>query len=134
MSSTANFTTADGNPDSVTGSALFHLLASLFTGEVSFSNNIPPELEIRQLRSLGLSVAEIARRTETNAAVVRRIVGKLDPGEVMERKRLQEETARRIDAEPLTWSEKAERWTAETGQSSATFWRVLKRCGSADFL
>jgi hypothetical protein len=79
------------------------------------------------LRSLGLSVAEIAKRTETTAAIVRRIVGKLDPGEMAEKRRLQEETARRIDAEPLTWSEKAKRWTAETGQSGATLWRVLKR-------
>ncbi len=88
--------------------------------------------EIRKLRALGQSVAEIARRTEATISEVRRIVGKLDPQEVAERRRLQEETARRIDAEPLTWSEKAKQWTAETGQSGATFWRVLKRCASTD--
>lgn len=99
--------------------------------QVQFRTNDPPELEIRQLRSLGLSVAEIAKRTEMTAAVVRRIVGKLDPGEVARRRRLQEETARRINAEPLPWSEKAARWTAETGQSGATFWRVLTRIDEA---
>jgi hypothetical protein len=77
-------------------------------------------------------VAEIAKRTKTTAAIVRRIVGKLDPQDVAKRRRLQEETARRIDAEPLPWSEKAKRWAAETGQSGATFWRVLKRLGKAD--
>jgi hypothetical protein len=90
--------------------------------------------KIRQLRSLGLSISEIASKTETTVAIVRRVVGKLDPQTVSNRRRHQEETARRIDAEPLSWSEKAKRWTAETGQSGATFWRVLKRCESADSL
>jgi hypothetical protein len=132
-SSVVSFSTfrfADGNPDGVTGNALFHLLASLFAVEVgpaSSCQKYMPVDEIRQLRSQGLSVAEIASQTGTTLAVVRRVVGKLDPQTVADRRRHQEETARRIDAELVLWSEKAKRWTAETGQSAATFWRVLKR-------
>jgi hypothetical protein len=111
-----------------TGSAQFHFLTSLFGLEVRLHND-PMEDEIRQLRAQGLSVAEIAKQTETTPAVVRRVVGKLDAQAVADRRRVQEATARRIDAEALPWSEKATRWTAETGQSEATFWRVLKRCG-----
>jgi hypothetical protein len=48
------------------------------------------------------------------------------------RRRVQEATARSIDAEPLPWSEKVKRWTEQTGQSKATFWRVLKRLKSDD--
>jgi hypothetical protein len=103
----------------------------VFDLEIRLRNDTP-EQQIRQLRSRGLSVAEIARQTDTTPAVVRRVVGKLDPEAVAERRRLQEETARRINAEPLSWSEKAKSWTAETGQSEATFWRVLKRCDKAD--
>jgi hypothetical protein len=88
--------------------------------------------EIRQLRALGRSVADIARRTGETVATVRRIVGKLDPEAVADRRRLQEETVRRIDAEPMSWSKKVKRWMSETGQSGATFWRVLKRCARAD--
>jgi hypothetical protein len=95
--------------------------------EVRFRNDTPEE-EIRQLRSSDLSVAEIARQTRTTAGVVRRVVGKLDPQAVADQRRHQEETARRIDSEEATWPEKVARWTAETGQSGATFWRVLKRC------
>ena len=66
--------------------------------------------EIRQLRAVGLGLAEIAKQTGSTVAVIRRIVGKVD----QEARRLQqEEVARRIDAEPLTWKEKAARWTAE---------------------
>jgi hypothetical protein len=60
------------------------------------------------------------------------VVGKLDPQAVADRRRVQEATARRIGAEPLPWSEKVKRWTEQTGQCEATFWRVLKRLKSAD--
>jgi hypothetical protein len=72
-------------------------------------------------------VAEIARRTEATPAVVRRVVGKLDPQTVADRRRVQERAAHSIDADPLPWSEKVKRWREQTGQSEATFWRVLRR-------
>ncbi len=56
--------------------------------------------------------------------VVRRVVGKLDRAAIRQR---QEEVARRINAEPLTWSEKVARWNAETGLSEATLCRALQR-------
>ena len=112
-----------GDPAAGTGSAQFHLLASTFGTTVSTRDSAPTE-RIRQLRAEGLSLAEIARRTGSTVAVVRRIVGKVD----QEARRMkQEETARRIDGEPLGWGEKVARWKAETGQSEVTFWRVLKR-------
>ena len=58
-------------------------------------------------------------------AVVRRVVGKVD---VEAARRQQEATARRINAEPLAWSEKVAMWKEQTGQCAVTFWRVLKRC------
>jgi hypothetical protein len=70
------------------------------------------------------NVAEIARQTGSTVAVVRRIVGKVDQDA---RRKQQEEIACRIDGEPLGWGEKVARWKSETGQSEATFWRVLKR-------
>lgn len=103
----------------------------MFSLEIAF-RNITPEQRIRQLRSEGLSLAEVAKQAETTPAVVRRIVGKLDPDAEAARRVAQMEVARRIDAQPLPWSEKAELWTAETGQSGTTFWRVLKRCGATD--
>ena len=81
--------------------------------------------EIRQLRALGRSVAEIARKTGATVATVRRIVGKLDPAEKERRQKEQEAAAARINAGPGSWSQKVKRWEAETGQSEATFWRVL---------
>jgi len=57
-------------------------------------------------------------------AVVRRIAGKVDR---TSHHRWQEDTARMIDAEPLTWRDKVARWKAETGQGEVTFWTVLKR-------
>lgn len=72
-------------------------------------------------------MAEIAKRTETTPAVVRRLVGTLDPETVAEKRRHQEEIARRIDAQPLPWSAKAELWKHDTGQSETTLWRILKR-------
>jgi hypothetical protein len=60
-------------------------------------------------------------------ATVRRIVGKLDPAAKERRCREQEETARRINAGPGSWSDKVQRWKAETGRSEATFFRILKR-------
>lgn len=77
-------------------------------------------------------MAEIAKQTGKTPAIVRRVVGKLDPQAKADRHRLQEATARRIDAEPLSRSEKAECWKAETGQSEATFWRVLRRGSGGD--
>jgi hypothetical protein len=58
---------------------------------------------------------------------VRRIVGKLDPAETERRRKKQEETAKRINARSDSWPEKVRRWKAETGQSEATFFRVIKR-------
>jgi hypothetical protein len=86
-----------------------------------------PVDEIRQLRGLGRSVAEIARKTGATVATVRRIVGKLDPAEMERRRKEQEETAARIDAGSERWAEKVRRWKAETGQSEGTFLRVIKR-------
>ena len=100
----------------------------MFSLEISF-RKITPEQKIRQLRSEGLSLTEVAKQAETTPAVVRRIVGKLDPDAEEARRATQVEVARRIDAQPLPWSEKARLWTEETGQSGTTFWRILKRCG-----
>ena len=75
---------------------------------------------------------EIAKRTGATPAVVRRVVGNLDPQAVADRRRVQEITARRIGAELLPWSEKVKLWTEQTGQSEATFWRVLRRLKSDD--
>jgi hypothetical protein len=113
-----------------TGSAQFHLLASLFSAEVRSPAECPkvtPVGEIRQLRAAGRSVGEIARRTGATLAEVRRIVGKLDPGEKARRRAEQEAAAGRIDARPGPWREKVRRWAAETGQSGATLFRVIKR-------
>jgi hypothetical protein len=87
--------------------------------------------EIRQLRALGRSVAEIARKTGATVATVRRIVGKLDPAEKERRQKEQEAAAARINAGPGSWSQKVKQWKAETGQSDATFFRVLERLRSA---
>lgn len=70
-------------------------------------------------------MAEIAKQTGTTVAVVRRLVGKVDRVAIC---RQQDTTARRIDAEPLRWCEKVAMWKEQTGQSEATFWRVLRRC------
>ena len=43
------------------------------------------------------------------------------------RREEQEATAARINAGPGSWSEKVRRWEAATGQSEATFRRVLHR-------
>jgi hypothetical protein len=58
---------------------------------------------------------------------VRRIVGKLDPAERERRRKEQEATASRINAGTGSWSEKVKRWEAETGQSEATLFRIIKR-------
>jgi hypothetical protein len=87
--------------------------------------------EIRQLRALGRSVAEIARKTGETVAMVRRIVGKLDPAEKESRRKEQEAAAARINAHSGCWSEMVRRWKAETGQSEATLFRVLERLSSA---
>jgi hypothetical protein len=82
---------------------------------------------MRELRSQGRSLAEIAEQTGSTATIVRRIVGKVDPVQERERRRFQEEVALRIDTEPLTFNEKVARWKAEIGQNGATFWPILKR-------
>jgi hypothetical protein len=87
--------------------------------------------EIRQLRALGRSVAEIARKTGATIATVRRIVGKLGPAEKERHRKEQEEIATRINAGPGAWSRKVKQWKAETGQSEATLFRVLERLRSA---
>jgi len=69
----------------------------------------------------------IARRTGATVSQVRRIVGRLDPADQERRRTEQEATAARIDARPAPWSEKVRLWKAETGQSGATFLRVIKR-------
>jgi hypothetical protein len=99
----------------------------MFSQEIAF-RKITPEQRIRQLRAEGLSLAKVAKQAETTPAVVRRVVGKLDPQVEEARRKAQMEVARRIDAQPLPWSEKAKLWTEETGQSGTTFWRVLKGC------
>jgi hypothetical protein len=66
----------------------------------------------------------VAERAGTTVSKVRRIVGKLDQAG---QRRQQEETARAIDALPVAWGEKVKRWKEQTGQSEATFWRVLQR-------
>jgi hypothetical protein len=83
--------------------------------------------EIRQLRALGRSVAEIAGKTGATVATVRRIVGKLDPADKERRRNEQEATAARINARSEPWSGKVRRWAAETGQSGATLFRIIKR-------
>ena len=82
---------------------------------------------MRELRSQGLPLSDIAKRTGSTVAVVRRIVGKVDPEAERERRRQLDAIALRIDAEPLTFNEKAERWKAETGKCAVTFWRTVKR-------
>ena len=84
-------------------------------------------VEIRQLRAEGCAVAEIARRTGTTVSEVRRIVGKLDPVEKERRRQEQEATAARINSRSEPWAEKVRRWKAETGQSGATLFRIIKR-------
>jgi hypothetical protein len=113
-----------------TGNALFHLVASLFSLEVRAA--IPcrkdtPVDEIRQLRALGRSVAEIARKTGATVAMVRRIVGKLDPQEKERRRKEKEQAAAPINAGTAPWADKVRRWRAETGQSEATLFRIIKR-------
>jgi hypothetical protein len=95
----------------------------VFSLQVHLRNSTPVE-QIRQLRASGLSLAEVAERAGTTVAIVRRVAGKLDREAI---RRHQEETAQRIDAEDLTWGEKVAKWQEETGQSEATFWRVLQR-------
>src|SRR4051794_22092551 len=99
-----------GRSNIATGSALFHLLASLFfvsvrSAEAALRKDTPVE-EIRQLRALGRSVAEIARKTGETVATVRRIVGKLDPAEKESRRKEQEATAARINSRSEPWMEK----------------------------
>src|ERR1022692_3565889 len=60
-----------------TGSAQFHFLASVFDVLIAFRNHSPVD-QIRQLRSEGLSLAEVAKRSGTTVAVVRRGCGNLD--------------------------------------------------------
>ena len=74
------------------------------------------------------SLAEVAERAGTTVNKVRRLVPRLDKAALRQQ---QEETAKAIDALPLTWTEKAERWTAETGTSYTTFWRVCERVKKA---
>jgi hypothetical protein len=95
--------------------------------EIAFRKITPDEM-IRQLRAEGLSLADVAQQSGATVAVVRRVCGKLDQAEEAARRGRQEEIACRIDAEPICWTEKVVRWVAETGQSGATLWRVLKRC------
>jgi transcriptional regulator with XRE-family HTH domain len=101
---------------------LFHFLANLFFLQITFCNDTP-EQEIRQLRSQGLSMAQIADRTGTTVAVVRRLV----EGTAAGLKAKEEEAARRIGALPLPWWEKVKLWEDETGKSGATLRRLLKK-------
>ena len=117
---------ASDRPCSRRGSAVFHLVASLFGMLVAFRNDTPLD-QIRLLREEGYSLAEIAIQTGTTVAVVRRLCGTLDPEEQRRHRLRQEDIAQRIDVEPLPWSEKVARWTVETGQSEGTLWRVLQR-------
>ena len=102
----------------------------MFSADVRSLSACPkdtPVDQIRQLRAESHSVAEIARRTGATVAEVRRIVGKLDPVEKERRRKEQEATAARINARSESWPEKVRRWTAETGQSETTLFRIIKR-------
>ena len=105
------------------GNALFHLLAAMFQEDVVFFEPRPLDT-IKNLRSSGLSLTEIAAQTGTPATVVRRLVEKTDWAKI---KRQHEEVAVRIDREEIGNAEKLARWAAETGKSSATYWRALRR-------
>ena len=111
------------SPGSRTAVSLFHFVASAFYLEIRFSNPTPVD-QIRHLRAGGASLAEVAERAGTTASKVRRLVPRIDKAGLY---RQQEETARTIDALPLTWTEKAERWKEATGTSGTTFWRVCER-------
>jgi hypothetical protein len=67
---------------------------------------------------------KVAEQAGVSESVVRRVVGKVDREA---RQREQEETARQIDCEALSWPEMVARWKEQTGQSETTFWRALKR-------
>ena len=69
-------------------------------------------------------MAAVAEATGTTINRVRRLVPRLDMDGL---RRQQEATAKAIDALPLTWGEKAARWTEQTGRSGTTYWRVLQR-------
>ena len=75
-----------------------------------------------------MSLAEVARQAGSTVNVVRRVVGKLDKVAIRAQ---QEETAREIASQPLPWSGKVALWNERTGQSEATFWRVLQRVKEA---
>lgn len=116
--------------DNRTVDPFFHLVASAFSLEVLFGQHTPED-RIRELRGQGLSVSEVAKTTGTTSGVVRRIVGKLDPSHEAQRRIEQETTAKRIEAEGGTWSEKVKKWEQATGTTGTTFWRVLKRCATS---
>lgn len=86
--------------------------------------NPTPEDAIRRLRGEGNSLADVAEQAGTTVAKVRRVVGRMDKAGLRAR---QEAIARAIDAEDLPWGRKAAKWHEQTGQSEATFWRVLQR-------
>jgi hypothetical protein len=111
-------------PDNLTVSAVFHFLTSLFPSSVTLRKCTPAD-QIRQLYAKGLSLVKVAAQAGVSERVVRRVVGNVD----REAKRQkQEEIARQIDGEALSWPEKVAGWTEQTGQSETTFWRALKRC------
>lgn len=115
------------------GIAQFHFTASVFGGTAdschAYPNSFPDE-EIRRLRDNGCFVGEISKKTGVPVSVVRRIVGKLDPVAKQARAAQQAETAHRINASPGSWAEKVRMWQEATGQSEATFWRLLKKIRS----
>ncbi len=88
-----------------------------------------PREKIKQLREHGHSLQAIADATGTTVAIVRKIVGTTDGGKAKLKE--QEATARRIEAEGGTWTEKVKKWKKATGKSEATFWRVLRRAGKS---
>jgi hypothetical protein len=72
---------------------------------------------------------KVAEEVGVSESVVRRVVGKVD----RETKRQkQEDIARQIDGEALSWPEKVARWKEQTGRSETTFWRALKRCSRSE--
>jgi len=79
---------------------------------------------IKKLRASGYSLTEIAAETGISAAVVRRLVEKTDWETIRQR---YEEIAMRLNREKTGNAEKLAKWTAETGKSSATYWRALRR-------
>lgn len=109
-----------------TASTVFHFVASLLVEEIRF-REATPEDTIQELRSQGLSLDAIAKRTSSTPAIVRRIVGPLNKEEEAVKRRKHEELAKTINAQKITFNEKAKRFEVETGLGMTTFWRLTRK-------